>query len=118
MVSSLMELVLPIYNRSRTLLFRQRLQFHRERRVDAVGEVEEVGEAGHSEDASIDGFMGFNASIDAFKKTPGSRSSIDQWVFQIKPIDRWILFSFFSSRLGSIRHSFCALTLQMDMKIP
>ncbi|KAF3528537.1 hypothetical protein DY000_02043494 [Brassica cretica] len=63
-----MELVLPIYNRPRTLLFRQRLQFHHERRVDAVGEVEEVGGAGHSEDASIDGFMGSNASIDAFKR--------------------------------------------------
>ena len=63
-----MELVLPIYNRPRTLLFRQRLQFNHERRVDAVGEVEKVGEAGHSEDASIDGFMGYKASIDGFKR--------------------------------------------------
>ena len=64
----------PIYNRPRTLLFRQRLQFHHERRVDAVGEVEEVGEAGHSEDASIDGFMCFNEN--------SRKSSIDRWVFQ------------------------------------
>lgn len=35
--------------------------------MDAVGEVEEVGEVVHSEDASIDAFMGFNASIDALK---------------------------------------------------
>jgi len=68
MVSFHMELVLPIYNRPRTLLFRQRLQFHHERRVDAVGEVEKVGEAGHSEDASIDGFMGYKASIEGLKE--------------------------------------------------
>ncbi|KAF2560834.1 hypothetical protein F2Q70_00018639 [Brassica cretica] len=106
MVSSLMELVLPIYNRPRTLLFRQRLQFHHERRVDAVGEVEEVGEAGHSEDGSIDGFMGFNHRSMHLTRLPAhDLPSIDGF-FKLNPsIDGFFSLSFLHVSVRSVVRS-------------